>query len=115
MLVWAFKASFSQSRIILWLTLSLPEFTKRKGGGDTTKAQWGQGDLREEKGVQGASIHHGGEGIVDQLSWKVMPVCGRGCFPSGKTESNKQGRKEMGLGHQSWFPGGLLPLARPHP
>lgn len=115
MLAWAFKASVSQSRIILWLTLSLPEFTKRKGGGGPTKAQWGQGDLKEVKGVQGASIHHGGEGIVDQLSWKVMPVCGRGCFPSGKTESNEQGRKEMGLGHQSWSLGTYFPSLGPTP
>lgn len=115
MLVWAFKASFSQSRIIPWLTLSLPEFTKRKGGGGPTKPQWGQGDLREVKGVQGASIHHGGEGIVVQLSCKVMPVCGRGCFLTGKSESIEQSRKEMGLGHQRSVPRDLLPLARPHP
>lgn len=113
MLARAFKASSSQSRP--WLSLSLPEFTKRKGGGGPTKPQWGQGDLREVNGVQPASIHHGGEDIVDKLSWKVIPVCERGYFSSGKTESNEQGRKEMWLGHQRSVPGDLLLLARPHP
>lgn len=113
MLARAFKASSSQSRP--WLSLSLPEFTKRKGRGGPTKPQWGQGDLREVNGVQRTSICHGGEDIVDQLSWKIMPVCERGYFPSGKTESNKQSRKDMGLGHQRLVPRDLLPLARPHP
>lgn len=52
MLVWAFKASSSQNRIITQLTLSLPEFTGRKGEGGPARPQWGQGDLREVKAVQ---------------------------------------------------------------